>query len=559
LAPQKIETYTFPPYTEHLEKINRAQLVSYTRAVLQSQHPIHQRHLYLQISRSLDPRSPDYMYWINNVGEVYANCKPLFTISQFHRISQSPPRRVRNWSDLQIQPDMKSDDIWDWVPLTDFEGGILAVVKEAISIHLFDIPRQVAAAMGLGRIGLRKQLQVYDRIIHLLGLGLLDLKGEWLRLPTNLIMSSQRDINREAAVRLREPFQKRRSKAARANAIDLDLPIQAAPYQLAEALMDEKLFLLNQGDGWVRGGFKRKSQLSSIVSYPFYPKSNQYQMVGLRKIDYWDYYDFPEKLVDLEILGIFSQVVYDYQTGRFYHDGLFGLLAKPPRSRRQVMFRVWRDPADGQFYGRVRSHNTRNYHLYDKWAQGRSFMTARLDLSLGDLTGSTFRPVKCERIGAKSELTEIGVDGQLEAFVRDKELRTIVTIVEVEQPIHLDELRRRIAHSLESKSVTSLVKNTTDQLLEWGIEQQKLVVFGDYVRLFGAVLEPVVRDRSMLPNVSRKLDYVLDPEIKAAVTQLQAAGVELTEKNAPLVVGKFLGVKRPRGKQAGRILAHLKK
>ncbi|MEM8862292.1 MAG: hypothetical protein AAGD96_28585, partial [Chloroflexota bacterium] len=126
-----------------------------------------------------------------------------------------------------------------------------------------------------------------------------------------------------------------------------------------------------------------------------------------------------------------------------------------------------------------------------------------------------------------------------------------------EQPIHIDEFRRRLARSLDSKSVTTLVKNTSNQLLAWGTVKNKIVKTGDFIRQFGQDLDATPRDRSNLERVSRKLDYVLDLEIKIAIENLKAAGIELTEKNAVLVVSKYLGVIRPKGKQASRILAHL--
>lgn len=561
LAAQEVRPLVFPPYPELLEQVSKANVPRYALDLLRTQWPMQKRHLLLQVWRSVS--KDDYNFLINNSAYVTSLVKPLYSRDDFYLLSNSPPYRARNWEGLQVQPDLKSYDIWDWVPPEDFKGGVLALVKEAIWINPYDVPVRVAVAMGLGRVGRKKQCQIFELMVALVKEGSLLLVDGELALP-NVVgtkRGNQKKMVAEMEV-LNGRFRTYRP-STRKKQEQFDLPIQAEPYRLAQNQIPEKSFIIRPINGWNDGVYRKRSMEGSNHHYPFDLVISRFMLEGDRKIDYWSYYDFEVEPGPLEISGLYSIVAYDFQLGKFYHDGTFGMWVKTDgafgmlKDWKERMYRVWRNPADGLFYGRMRSDGTRNYHLSDSWAQGRRFGSAQLNICLSDLADGIARPEKCKKLKAESDLVEVAVEDRLEYSLRKQEFDRVESILIVEEPIHVTELQRRIAAAMGNRSVTSTAKNFVNQVLDWSSKIGLLKLDGDFVMRPGIDTTFDPRERSALPSVSRKLDYVPDGEIKRSIELLKAEGVVLSEKNVAVIVSQFLGVRKATGEQAKRILAQV--
>ncbi|MFK7803967.1 MAG: DUF4011 domain-containing protein [Anaerolineae bacterium] len=558
LPDRKIGPLVFPPYVEVIKKGNKDDVPQYALEVLTEQWPMRRRHFLLQVWRSVDDQD-ELTFLYNNLPFIVSLCKPLYTVEDFYHLSNSPPYRERNWANLEIQPDFKKDDIWHWVPNEDFAGGILAVIKEAIEIDAFEVPVRVAVAMGLGRVGKKKQCEVFHIMVQLVKQGRLALDGRTLSLAKSVGVKSTGQPAMEA---LYEQFKTYRPSRRKTQRNKIELPIDAKPYELAQDNIPERYFAIRPIEGWHDAAYQKGSMDGSNSYYQYDLAGQQFVLNGDQDIDYWSYYDFEEELKPLRTGQLFSRLGYDFQLGKFFHDGTFGLLVKKPRGLvgwNETMYRVWRNPADGLFYGRVRSHTTRNYHLFDKWAQGRNFGSARLDLCLGDLSKPLFTPVKCDKVKVENDLVEVLVDRALEQSVRQQELSKVDSIVAIEQPIHIAELQRRVAAALGNKTVTSTAKNFTSQVVEWGTKTMLLKQVGNFVWRpdFDSNFEP--RERSALPSVSRNIDYVSEGELEESIKQLTFEGVEFTKKNVALIVSQFLGVRKASSMQSLRVEAALKR
>ncbi|HZE99997.1 MAG TPA: DUF3320 domain-containing protein [Planctomycetota bacterium] len=116
----------------------------------------------------------------------------------------------------------------------------------------------------------------------------------------------------------------------------------------------------------------------------------------------------------------------------------------------------------------------------------------------------------------------------------------IGAIVEDEGPIHVDEVKRRVLDAIQARSGAK-----RDAAIEDGIAmaaQRNLVIRkGDFL---WRKKEIVVRDRTKLPDASRRLDYVCDEECLAALRQAlkESCGCDADEASVQAI--RILGVKR---------------
>jgi very-short-patch-repair endonuclease len=118
----------------------------------------------------------------------------------------------------------------------------------------------------------------------------------------------------------------------------------------------------------------------------------------------------------------------------------------------------------------------------------------------------------------------------------------IAVIVEDEGPVHVDEIKRRVLEAIQARSGAKR---------DAAIEEAVSVAAGrGLVRLKAPFLWPrkdrpvVPRDRSSLPDVSRRLDYVCDEECLAALDRAvkEACGCDGDEAATQAI--RILGVKR---------------
>ena len=104
----------------------------------------------------------------------------------------------------------------------------------------------------------------------------------------------------------------------------------------------------------------------------------------------------------------------------------------------------------------------------------------------------------------------------------------IQSVVKIESPVHLDEVERRIAAAVgKSRSrIQNAVKTAMTQAARSGSVQIK----GKFL-YWTEQREVIVRDRSGLPNVSRKLDLIAPEEIETAIKQVvsDACGIDRDE------------------------------
>ena len=106
----------------------------------------------------------------------------------------------------------------------------------------------------------------------------------------------------------------------------------------------------------------------------------------------------------------------------------------------------------------------------------------------------------------------------------------IQSVVRVESPVHLDEVARRIATAVDVGRIGNRIQNSVKTAATQAAHSGSVQIKGQFL-YWTEQGEITVRDRSELPNTSRKLELIAPEEIKVAIKQivLNAVGIEREE------------------------------
>jgi len=118
----------------------------------------------------------------------------------------------------------------------------------------------------------------------------------------------------------------------------------------------------------------------------------------------------------------------------------------------------------------------------------------------------------------------------------------IVKVVETESPVHFTELTRRIAAGAGKKAGTR-IQGVVEDSLRSALQSGLVVINGGFI-WDPNMSAPVVRDRSALDAVSKKIDFVAPEEIQAAVLQEVRKCFSISLEDTVVSVGRALGFQR---------------
>jgi len=119
----------------------------------------------------------------------------------------------------------------------------------------------------------------------------------------------------------------------------------------------------------------------------------------------------------------------------------------------------------------------------------------------------------------------------------------ISVVVQVESPVHFEEMAKRITDAAGITKLGSRIRYTLTQALDQAMDEGKVVIKGDFLWA-PEMLTPVVRDRSKLPLAYRKLSLISPEEIQEAIRQVVGNAISITEQEAVPLVAKLLGFSR---------------
>jgi len=140
------------------------------------------------------------------------------------------------------------------------------------------------------------------------------------------------------------------------------------------------------------------------------------------------------------------------------------------------------------------------------------------------------------------QLAEVTIN-DIESYTNSKLGEVITEIVKVEGPIHIDEVTKRVAEAAGIAKIGVKFKHTVTLASRSAEQDGTLVIKGDFL-WDPAMEQSIVRDRSKLPAAYKKISLIAPEEIYAAIQQVVAGSVAITEEEAVPLVSRVLGFTR---------------
>jgi len=123
------------------------------------------------------------------------------------------------------------------------------------------------------------------------------------------------------------------------------------------------------------------------------------------------------------------------------------------------------------------------------------------------------RPYECATV----QLNTQGLDlHKIDTFTM---ARAVVQVVRSESPVHFNEVTRRIIEAVGVKQVGKRIREAVLQGARFAEQRQQVKIVKDFLWL-ADVPPPIVRDRSNLPNSSRKIEFIAPEEVAAALIEV---------------------------------------
>lgn len=116
-------------------------------------------------------------------------------------------------------------------------------------------------------------------------------------------------------------------------------------------------------------------------------------------------------------------------------------------------------------------------------------------------------------------------------------------VVQVESPVHFEEMARRIADANGISIIGSRVRASITAATDYAVSNGLISKKGDFLWHPAKELN-TIRDRSSLSSNSRKISYISPEEINHAIVKVIEDSVAIQPDNAVQLIAKLLGFGR---------------
>ena len=135
----------------------------------------------------------------------------------------------------------------------------------------------------------------------------------------------------------------------------------------------------------------------------------------------------------------------------------------------------------------------------------------------------------------------ISTDGRdLHAVPSSTMANWIQRVVEIESPVHLDEVTKRIANAVGVSRIGDRIRKAVKAAAQQASRSESIQMKGDFL-YWTAQKQITVRDRSDLPNASRKLELIAPEEIETAIKQVVSDAFGIERNDLPREVCRLFG------------------
>ena len=136
---------------------------------------------------------------------------------------------------------------------------------------------------------------------------------------------------------------------------------------------------------------------------------------------------------------------------------------------------------------------------------------------------------------------EVGSD--LHLVPKQRLSEWIVTVVETESPVHIDEVTRRICDAAGIKRRGTRITGAVASASRLAVRHERIVAKGSFLWL-PKQEACVARDRSRLAAASRKVELIAPQELEAAVLEAIKTSLGLPKAEIPSVAARYFGFNR---------------
>ena len=116
----------------------------------------------------------------------------------------------------------------------------------------------------------------------------------------------------------------------------------------------------------------------------------------------------------------------------------------------------------------------------------------------------------------------------------------IQCVVKVESPVHLNEVTKRIANAVGVSRIGDRIRKAVKAAAQQASRSESIQMKGDFL-YWTAQKQITVRDRSDLPNASRKLELIAPEEIETAIKQVVSDAFGIERNDLPREVCRLFG------------------
>jgi hypothetical protein len=116
-------------------------------------------------------------------------------------------------------------------------------------------------------------------------------------------------------------------------------------------------------------------------------------------------------------------------------------------------------------------------------------------------------------------------------------------VVTVESPVHFDEVARRMVEAAGITRVGPRIREILRHAVRHADASKRIKIKGQFLWDL-SMTPPVIRNRSHLPAVARKINYISQEEIVLALEKIVKDSIAIQREDAAPLVGRMLGFNR---------------
>jgi very-short-patch-repair endonuclease len=146
---------------------------------------------------------------------------------------------------------------------------------------------------------------------------------------------------------------------------------------------------------------------------------------------------------------------------------------------------------------------------------------------------------------------------QMHEVDRNQLADLLARVVDVESPVHWREAARRVMVAAGVQKLGARIENAFGEAVRSGVSRRQFIRRGEFLWRLG-MEQPPIRDRSNLPNGSRKLEFVAPEEIQRVIVDAVVGSYGMNADDVPTAVCRMFGFARVTDDMKSEVEPHVR-